>query len=356
MGIEAAARRRDLTINSMAIDPFTHELLDPFDGLKDLEGKILRATDPDLFVEDPLRFFRVMAFTGRLGMRVDPALSKICEEMDFNGAAKERIEEEFTKLFLKGSHPSLGLRWLQSIGRLFEILPGLEDIVGLEQDPIWHPEGDVWEHTLQVVDAAAFLRIGDRDQDLMLLWAALGHDLGKVETTQVIEGRIKSPAHAERSGARTARLMKPYVGQAQVIAGAAKLAMHHLKPHDFYVNKASPRAFKRLAVALAPETNLARLADLALADHRGRNPHSDVPLKVASEKCVWFLKQAEELKVEHEPEQPVLMGRHLLDLVEPGRGMGELLRRAYEIQLNEGIKDVAALKARVLEEGGLEPE
>lgn len=350
MGVEEAARRRDLTVNAMALDPLDGTLFDPFGGLEDLNRKVLRPPDPVLFEEDPLRFFRVMSFAGYLEMDVDSSLTRLCAKMDLEDIARERIDEEFNRLFLSSRRPSIGLRWLEEAGRLAEVLPEAAALVGLEQDPKWHPEGDAWQHTLQVVDAAAGLRIIDKEQDLMLLWAALCHDLGKAQTTNNEDGRIRSKGHTDIAGELTERLVSRYESIARVRKGAAKLAEHHLKPHDFHVNKASPKAFKRLALALAPETNLERLAALALADYRGRNPDGDEPLDVASETCEWFLRQAEELKVKREPEAPVLKGRHLLDEVQPGPAMGRLLKRAYELQLTEGIKDVETLKARVLGE------
>ena len=90
MGIEAAARRRDLTVNAMALDPLDGTLLDPFGGLEDLKKEILRAPDPDLFTEDPLRFFRVMSFAGYLEMDVDPSLTHLCAKMDLRDVAREQ--------------------------------------------------------------------------------------------------------------------------------------------------------------------------------------------------------------------------------------------------------------------------
>ena len=353
MGIQDAARRRDLTVNAMALDPLDGVLFDPFGGLDDLKRGVLRATALDLFAEVPLRYYRVMGFAGRFEMAVDPELTRLCGGMDLNGVAGERIEEEFTRLFLRSRRPSLGLRWIKTTGRLQEIMPEAAALVGLEQDPQWHPEGDVWTHTLQVLDAAVQLRIEDRDPDLMLLWAALCHDLGKAGTTAVIEGRIRSPGHSELSRELAGSFLDRLIKNACVREGAIKLSAHHLKPCDFYVNKAGPRAFKRLAVALVPETSLERLAAFSLADFRGRNPDGDEPLEITCEKSAWFLEQAEAFHVKEEPEKPVLMGRHLLDVMQPGPEMGQVLRRAYEIQISEELRDVNELKTRVLEEPGL---
>lgn len=349
MGLETAARRRDLTINALAYDPLEMLLYDPVGGRKDLERGILRAPDPKRFPEDPLRFFRVMAFIGRFNMTPDEPLSALCATMELSDIARERIGEEFNRLWLRSAAPSLGLRWIDSIGRLNDVLPEAAPLKGLNQDPIWHPEGDVWQHTLQVIDAASALKTGDEEQDLMLLWAALCHDLGKVKTTAMIDNRLRSPGHCEISGTLAEKMLGRIVGAQKVIQGAAKLSVHHLKPHDFFVNKAGPKAFKRLALTLSPETTLERLAALALADHRGRNPNGNSPLKDPSPKSEWFLEQAVQLEVEQAPEPPALKGRHLLDRITPGPEMGKLLRKAYEIQLAEGIRDPDLLKARVLD-------
>ena len=109
MSLEEAFRRRDLTVNAMGIDLITHELIDPFGGMSDLKAKQLRVTDKKLFVEDPLRFFRVMQFIGRFEMEPDAELNKICKKMDLSKISRERIEEEFNKLFLRSGSPTLGM-------------------------------------------------------------------------------------------------------------------------------------------------------------------------------------------------------------------------------------------------------
>jgi len=349
MGIDEAARRRDLTINSMAVDILGQILLDPFDGLEDLEQRILRATDPKLFVEDPLRFYRVMGFISRLDMKPDAELSRICSDMDLSDIARERIDDEFTKMFLKSKRPSIGLRWIESLNRLDNVLPGVAKLIGLSQDPEWHPEGDVWTHTLQAVDAAAGLRCGDLHQDLMLIWAALCHDLGKVDTSFENDGHIRSPGHAEVSAKLAKELLSNYITRKKVLNGVVKLVRNHHNLQDFFVNRAKLQAFKRMAIRLSPETNLQQSALLALADCRGRNPDGDEPLDIMPDEIKWFVEKINVMQVATQPELPLLMGRHLIDCIEPGPEMGNLLKQAYEIQLSEGIKAIDILKKRVLD-------
>ncbi len=155
MSFAQAFRRRDLTINAMGINVVTYELIDPFGGLYDLENKTLRAPDLEKFVEDPLRFYRVMQFVARFEFKPDADLNLICSRMNISEVSRERIEQEFKKALLLSHSPSLGFRWLNEVGRLQEILPELAVLRNVEQSPQWHPEGDVFEHTMQAIDAAA---------------------------------------------------------------------------------------------------------------------------------------------------------------------------------------------------------
>jgi len=344
-----ASRRRDLTMNAMLMDVLSGEVLDPWGGREDLRLRVLRTPDAEKFVEDPLRFYRVMQFTARFEMKPDRELEDLCRRMEIGPVAAERVEDEFSKLLLEAKRPSLGLRWLDRVGRLGEVLPELVPLKETPQEPDWHPEGDVWGHTLQVVDAAAALRSGERSRDLKLMWAALCHDLGKPATTTVRNGRIRTPEH-DREGERLAKkLMDRLVSSAEIGRGALKLVTHHMKPMQFFRNKSTARGFKRLALKLAPEADLELLSDLALADYRGTNPDSDEPLNSESRLLRWFRSQARASGVEREPEPPVLMGRHLKGCLEPGPGMGRVLETAYQIQLEEGIKDLEVLRRRALE-------
>ena len=120
-------------------------------------------------------------------MQPDSELNALCATMDISQISAERIHAEFDKLFTLSTRPSLGLRWLRAIGRLQEILPELYHTIGIQQDPLWHPEGDVFEHTMQAIDAAAQRPVDDKR---LLVLAALCHDLGKVTTTRMHEGPL----------------------------------------------------------------------------------------------------------------------------------------------------------------------
>ncbi|MFP6639620.1 MAG: polynucleotide adenylyltransferase, partial [Myxococcota bacterium] len=166
-----AARRRDLTINSMALDPLTEELLDPHSGRMDLERRVLRATDETRFGDDPLRALRVARMAAELEMQPEPGLLRLCGEQDLVGVAPERIFAELTKLLLDAPRPSRGLECLEQT-RVLRFFPELDALRGVPQDPNWHPEGDVWIHTRMAVDRAAEMRQDD-EEDMPLMWAVL---------------------------------------------------------------------------------------------------------------------------------------------------------------------------------------
>jgi len=348
MSLKEAFRRRDLTMNAMGLDLVTNQLEDPFDGQRDLQLRVLKVPDANLFMEDPLRFFRVMQFIGRFQMKPDQELQEMCKTMDLSSVSVERIYGEFEKLLLKSSAPSWGIKWLQEIERLKELLPELHDTIGIEQDPHWHPEGDVFEHTMQAVDAAVEEDLQD-EAKIILALAALSHDLGKVTTTKIINGRVRSPGHDVEGVSVAQALLSRITNTNEIKETVCKLVRYHMMPGQFVSNKAGPAAYKRLAKKLAPHTTLDFLAKLARADKRGRNPELKKPLAEQSVVDIAeFLKRAQNVRVLYQPEPPLLTGKDLLGIVEPGPKMGKLLQKAYELQIEEGISNKEELKIKIL--------
>lgn len=348
MGIEEGLRRRDLTMNAMAIDLQTFKLIDPFNGITDMQEGVLRTPDTHFFVEDPLRFFRVMQFVGRFEMYPDEALNNVCKQMDVHTVSVERIDDEFKKLFLKSKYPSLGIRWIHAIGRLRDIFPEISATVNLPQESSWHPEGDVFEHSMQALDAAAFLTYNNEQEKLIVMYAALCHDLGKIITTEKINGVWRSLGHDKEGVVLAKTLLKRITRNKIIIDSVGKLVRYHLQPEQFITNHASLSAYKRLAHKLAPHVTLEMLAKLALAEQRARNPKSHKPLTIDVPIIDEFLDKAKKANVLLAVEKPILLGRDLLDKIPPGPAMGKLLKQAYTLQLEEGITDKEELKRRVL--------
>lgn len=348
MDVKQAFERRDLTMNAMGINMITGELVDPFRGLQDMKNKILRAPNPALFVEDPLRFYRVMQFVARFSMHPDAALNELCHSMDISQVSRERIETEFKKLLLQSKKPSQALVWLDAIGRLQEVLPELYATKGVIQELKWHPEGDVFEHTMQAFDAAAALTYESEHEKLVIMYAVLCHDLGKVVTTELKDGKIRSPGHAQAGVPLTKKLLRHIMNNKDIISAVCKLVEAHMYPGQFIAAHATLGAYKRLAYKLAPDVTLAMLAKVVLADRQGRNPVRGEPLTSGDPEVILFLEKATQAHVLTEVEKPILQGRDLMPEIQPGPEMGRLVKEAYALQLQEGIKDKEVLKEKVL--------
>jgi tRNA nucleotidyltransferase (CCA-adding enzyme) len=154
MSFEEACRRRDFTINAILQDPLTGEIVDPFDGRGDIERRLIRLVSRQSFAEDSLRVLRAAQFAARLEFDIDPETARACREIDVTDLPKERIWGEIEKLLLRSKRPSIGLRWLYDLGVARQLFPELQSLIGVPQEPEWHPEGDVDIHTLMVADEA----------------------------------------------------------------------------------------------------------------------------------------------------------------------------------------------------------
>jgi tRNA nucleotidyltransferase (CCA-adding enzyme) len=351
LSVEQAARRRDFTINALLYDPATSELLDPWGGRRDLEARVLRAVDPASFGEDPLRALRAVQLAARFELTVEPETARLCAAMPLAELPAERVFGEVEKLLLRARRPSLGLALLREWRLLETVAPEMVPLADTPQDPVWHPEGDVWTHTLQVVDEAAALIDGlDRPRALAVMLGALCHDLGKPATTAFEDGRIRSRGHEDAGLSPTTSLLDRwnvhgllgYDVRAQVLA----LVGHHLKPGQLYDERerVGDGAIRRLARKCEPEL----LYRVARADCLGRRPGRFEP--VAME---WFLSRVRALDVARRPPEPLLKGRDVVALgVPPGPEVGRILRAVYERQLDGAVTNLdqaVAEAARLLQ-------
>src|SRR5262245_44663774 len=157
MSIEEAASRRDFTINAIAWDPLTDVIEDPFEGRADLQGGVLRAVDPRTFGDDSLRVLRAVQFAARLELTLDDATAALCRTTALDDLPAERVWGELEKLLLQAARPSRGFALALDLGVVDQVLPEMRPLVGCAQEPEWHPEGDVWTHTLMVIDQARAL-------------------------------------------------------------------------------------------------------------------------------------------------------------------------------------------------------
>ena len=340
MTFEEASARRDFTVNSIGFDPIQQQWLDPHRGQEDLKKGILRHVGP-AFAEDPLRVLRGAQFAARLNFQMAPETIELCQTLDLNELSRERLLGEFAKLLLRAERPSFGLEILRQTKAL-RFFPELEALIGVPQDPTWHPEGCVWTHTLMVVDEAAKLRVGEEKNDLVLMFGALCHDFGKPETTIWKDGHWRSPAHDVLGMQPTEKFLRRLTDEASLIEKVTVLVREHLRPSMLYNDreKVTPGAIRRLALRVSiPELLL-----VAEADHFGRTTEDALRREFPAKQ--WLLDQASKLDVRDEKPKPLLKGRHLLQLgMRPGPQMGKVLEEAFALQLDGAIVDFDGAKA-----------
>lgn len=331
MSFPEACARRDFTVNAILWDLLTGEVIDPFNGRADLDKKLLRHTSPH-FVEDPLRVLRAMQFASRFQFDVAPQTIELCAQITPETLPPERLFEEWKKLLLKGVQPSLGLYFLRACGWT-KYYPELHALIGCPQDPEWHPEGDVWIHTLHCLDAFARERVDDPWENLIVGFAVLLHDIGKVPTTQFIDGHWRSRGHDVAGVPLGEKFLRRLTNEAALIEQVLPLIECHMRPLELFKTQASDAAIRRLARKVG---RIDRLVRVAHADMQGRPP-----MPPHFPEGPWLLEAARRLEVEASAPQPIILGRHLIELGHtPSPAFKPLLDACYEAQLDGAFRDL----------------
>ncbi len=340
LSYQKATMRRDFTINALGYEIETQQFLDPFGGLDDMQAKLLRHIDDATFIEDPLRVYRAVQFCARFGYALAEETFVLCQKMVADGMldelAKERVYTEWKKLLLKAPKPSAGFELMRELGITKRYFQELHALIDVPQSPKWHPEGDVWIHTMMALDAMQ-KELGMRNEDfkishkqkLKFLFAILCHDLGKATHTSIDEeGNIRAIGHEEAGIEPTKSLLYRLTDEHDFIDALLPLVEHHLKPSLFYRGKAKASAFRRLAT----KVNIEELVIVAKADFLGRTTAESLSgIYRAGE---WMLQKARGLKVENKPLAPLLQGRDLIALgLEPSPRFKEILDEVYARQL-----------------------
>ena len=338
MSIRDAAARRDFTVNSMYFDPLTGELIDPFGGNADLARRVLRHTSA-AFPEDPLRVLRAMQFAARFRFDVAPETVELCSKIGPEGLSAERIFEEWSKLITRGEEPSRGLNFLRACGWL-KYFPELAALVGVKQDSLWHPEGDVWNHTLAALDTFARERVAVNDdfENLVVGFAVLCHDFGKPATTRFLkkDNRWHAYGHDAAGVAPARKFLERMTNFRELIDGVLPLVLCHMQPIAIWRAKAGDAAVRRLAKRVG---RIDRLLRVCSADAMGKATEKNADLRAAA---AWLSERAEALRVSDAAPKPLVLGRHLLALGVPaGPRFKPLLDACYEAQLDGAFSDEA---------------
>jgi tRNA nucleotidyltransferase (CCA-adding enzyme) len=335
-----AAARRDFTVNSIAYDPFSGALIDPYHGVRDLHARILRHTSA-AFVEDPLRVLRGFQLAARFDFSIADETAALCRTIagSFDELPLERIWGEWEKWATKSKKPSRGLDLLEKTEWLRHF-PEIAQLRGTPQEPAWHPEGDVFMHTQLCLDALVQLPQWQASaQAAPLTFAVLAHDFGKPVTTERVEKngvlRWTSPGHASRGGPLAQAFLRRIGAPLEFDERVRTLVENH-HAHDRANMPLSDTAVRRLALRLTPAT-IDELAVVMAADARGRPP---LPHVEVDERIEQLRQHAESLAFQNDRPRPLVLGRHLIALGHrPGPAFKPLLDAAFEAQLDGEFVD-----------------
>lgn len=336
LDFKSAAIRRDFTINAIGYDVVKNEILDPFGGLEDIKKRVLKAVNKMTFIQDPLRAYRAAQFCARFDFKLDDETLKLCQEIaskdEFASLPKERVLEEFKKILLKSSKPSIGFELLRQMG-VMKYFPELQNTIGVPQSPIHHPEGDVWTHTMMVLDEMAKFRVGKHKLDLKLMLAALCHDFGKATHTQIKDEQIRAIGHEKAGVELTKYFLYRLTNEHDFIKSILPLVEHHLVPSSYFRNNARDKKIRHLST----KVKISELLILARADFFGRTTQE--AMSGIYEAGDWMEKKAKELGVYSSPPKPFIIGQDLIDLgLMPSPKFSDILHQMYEKQLNGEIK------------------
>ena len=291
------------------------------------------------FSKDSRTFYHQTHHMGRLPMHgQNPDDTILLSQLDdLDELPEGKVFKHLKKKLMRSDKPSIGLEIARKIGVIEKLFPELHQLYGVPQDPQWHPEGDVWIHTLLVVDEAAKLKTGDPFQDLCLMLAALCHDLGKPATTQKVKGRWISYGHAEAGECLARQLLERITDESELITKVSQLVKKHLHPTNLFKSDQEKKVGNNAIRRLSMNIDIPLLVRLAEADFRGRVGNE--AKHTHFEAGTWLLKRYKALLMENpcRPE-PILMSKHLLNLgLKPGKIFGLVLKQALELQIEGKI-------------------
>ncbi len=329
VGPERAARRRDFTINALMEDVLSGEVLDFFGGRDDLARGRIRHVDSSTFVEDSLRVLRAAQFAARFGFEVAPETRELCATLDLAELAGERIFGELAKALLKAEHPSVFFEELRRMGQLDVWFAEVEALVGVTQNQRYHPEGDVWTHTMQVVDRAAVMRERSKDA-LGLMLAAVCHDFGKASARQEVNGVVHAYGHEIEGVPLARRFLGRMTRERQLASYVANMVELHMRPNQLVANGSRAKKYMHLFDASVCPMDLLLLARV---DHEGRvsadglmRPVDYAPIEETLRRML--------AEYDRRMALPYATGRDLVEAgFAPGPAFGEALTYAHKLRL-----------------------
>lgn len=317
------ALRRDFTINALFYDPLSDQILDFADGRRDLERKIIRCVgDPVArFAEDHLRMLRAIRFAATLGFEIEPDTAEAIRlrAADIEKVSPERIREELTRLLIESNAPGDALGELDRHGLLSRILPEVAATKGQEQPPEFHPEGDVFRHTVIMLNLMA------KPTTARLAYSALLHDIGKPPCARREDGRLRFNGHAEEVAEMASRLLRRLRFATDDVEFVSRCIRNHMR--FIHVTDMKRSTLRRLIGADTFETELELHRLDCLASHGMLDNHR------------FLVEYRSRMAREPVLPDPWVSGTDLIAMGIPeGREVGLWKRTAYEAQLDGQIR------------------
>lgn len=340
LDFKEAFKRRDFTFNAIGYDFIEEKIIDIYNGENDLKNKIIRHVNSKTFVEDPLRIYRAIQFAARFEFQIAEETKDLIHNMIKNGLLdelpKERVFVEFEKLLIKSKNPSIGFELMKEFGILEKYFEELHKLIGVEQEKEWHPEGDVWVHTMMVIDEMAKIEVNN-DKKLLYMLSCLCHDLGKPEYTKIINNKITSRGHEEGGIEPTVNFLRKLTNDNKLINQVCKLVELHLQPSLLYIAEPRNSAIKRLNNKLIEENlTILDLAIINKADSNGRTT-KDALVKYTPQ-YDWIVNKYKELNLTDKKIEPLIKGKDLIDLgLKPDKSFKEILNKVYDYQIDNNI-------------------
>jgi len=329
--------RRDFTINGLAMRPDSEEIIDYVGGLTDIERGLVRTIGPPArrFKEDHLRMLRAVRFAAQLGFAIEEeTLAAISNHVqDIHRISAERIRDELTKIITRPG-AKRGLLLLDQTGLMGEILPEVSALKGVEQPREFHPEGDVFTHTVSMFD---FME--GRELDRRLAWAALLHDTGKALTREVINGQVHFYGHVKRGLEIAERVMERLKFSTEDRKTVLMLIEHHMR--FMHVKEMAPRTLKRFLRLPEFELHLALHRLDCLASHGMLNNYQ------------YCLEALNSLSREELHPPKIITGRDLISWgFTPGPLFGTILKEVEDAQLDGKVSTKEEAMAFIMEKWG----
>lgn len=330
IGTKKASERRDFTINALMQDVLTENIIDHWNGLEDLKAHVIRHINNVTFVEDPLRVLRAAQFAARFEYKVADETIELCKSMNLESLAQERIMAELGKALLKANKPSIFFQVLREMDQLTTWFPEVEDLIGVEQNPRYHAEGDVWTHTMMVLDAAVvFARGGKCRNELGFMLSALCHDFGKVVATEFVNGGIHAYGHEVKGIPLVKTFIKRLTSEKDILDYVVNITRLHMKPNSMAnMNSHIKKTNQMFDDAIDPEG----LICMALSDTYGQILGENSGLKEPGSNGDWLYAR---LDIYREyMSRPYVMGRDLMEAgLKPGKEFKEYLDFAHKLRL-----------------------